>query len=857
VRSRRLAWAVVGGVVAAAVVYVVHCRGQSPPSQAHDAGVAIVSRSRARLRDLIHQPRAALSGQVTAGGTPAPGAIACVIGDRSDREIECTTAGTDGRYAFGELDPGAFKLWASATGYAATRWRSVAGDDRLVLATGEHRIGIDLALVAGGAELAGTVHDTRGHRIPDALVHGFVGPDGDAAFTARTGADGTFTGRVLATTSVVSLTATADGYVDAELSTFAPRTGLELELVPEATVSGIVVEPGSETPLADVKVSIGPSDAITDEHGRFRVAKLSPGRYKPTARGIGRYGEAAESVLVRVGTSVDDVVIEAHPVAVVAGRIAISIDSDRACPADDGGVTLSRRGSPDYYFARTIGDGDVILEGVVPGSYGVAVTCRGFVPATSYEDLVVGDSDVEDVVWKVEPGGRIAGRVVGTDRAPMANVQVYAYREGYNYRATDVTEADGRFSLVGLPAGAVEVEARADGRREPVKTTVTVPGAADVELVVDLPRYGTITGVVVDPDGRPLPGVDVETRATDPDNNASGGAHTGARGEFAIEMLPAGAYDVSAVTDWNRWSDTRVEDARAAHASVSAGGTARVRLVMQPDRGTITGTVVDAAGAPVADAAIDAAPAGPELRRLIWKHLAWTAADGTFRIERLPDGVFAVRARIEGANVAVVNDVALGARIRLVMRPTAALSGVVVGPTGGPVDDVQLEVKDREHDVSRTERLFRTAGKFAFRDLPAGTYRLTADDDRQTSITVALREGEIRDDLRVVARPRYAIRGRLVAADRRPLAGWTIEVPHQEAIERSSTGGTVTIHTVETTITNARGEFLVQGLAGKEVTISAADRTRDPETSMVELRTVALAGASPVDVGELIVPAKP
>ena len=73
-----------------------------------------------------------------------------------------------------------------------------------------------------------------------------------------------------------------------------------------------------------------------------------------------------------------------------------------------------------------------------------------------------------------------------------------------------------------------------------------------------------------------------------------------------------------------------------------------------------------------------------------------------------------------------MDGVALGQRVKLMLGATGMLSGVVVDSAGSPVDDVVLEAEDRAQDLSRNERLFRTRGKFTFRDLPAGTYRLMA-----------------------------------------------------------------------------------------------------------------------------------
>ena len=121
---------------------------------------------------------------------------------------------------------------------------------------------------------------------------------------------------------------------------------------------------------------------------------------------------------------------------------------------------------------------------------------------------------------------------------------------------------------------------------------------------------------------------------------------------------------------------------------------------------------------------------------------------------------------------------------------------------------------------------------------------------------VTLGVGETRNDVRIVVRPRHALKGRLLAADRTPLAGWKIEVPHKESPETTGTRTVVTFE-VESTVTDARGEFLVEGLVGKEVTVSAGDVLRHPDQGMSELRTIPLAGASPVDAGDLVMPAKP
>ena len=261
-----------------------------------------------------------------------------------------------------------------------------------------------------------------------------------------------------------------------------------------------------------------------------------------------------------------------------------------------------------------------------------------------------------------------------------------------------------------------------------MQTTAALGTVARVELVLE--KAGEIIGTVADRGGAPVANLRVEARRED--STSGPGGTTDLRGEFSIAGLEPGAYAVAAASKWDLGSTSRVIGA-PVRATVTRGAAARVALVVDRDAGALTGVVVDAAGAPVPDVAIDVALSSADLepRRRDWEHdLAWSAADGSFRITNLPEHELAVRARIEGANEAVVESVKLGDRVRLVLKPTGVLAGVVTDPSGAPVEDVSLEIDDRAQNIARTERLFHTGGKFSFRELPAGSYRITADEDR-------------------------------------------------------------------------------------------------------------------------------
>src|SRR5262249_28816032 len=157
-------------------------------------------------------------------------------------------------------------------------------------------------------------------------------------YTTRSDPDGAFV--AWAMPGEIYVVTSADQYVDDESHAAAPTDELAIALTPEAVLGGIVVEAGTRRPLEDATASVNGATARTDASGRFRIAKLPPGRYKPTATSVGGYGETAESVLLGLGQTIDNLVIEIYPVAVVVGRVIIDEGAGaRPCPPDQGEVT--------------------------------------------------------------------------------------------------------------------------------------------------------------------------------------------------------------------------------------------------------------------------------------------------------------------------------------------------------------------------------------------------------------------------------------------------------------------------------------------------------------------------------------
>jgi len=822
---------------------------------------------------------ASLAGTITGdGGGPVGGGWVCarLAEDDDDASIDdlrdphCTTSGPDGRWRIDELWGARWTVLAGAPHRVAALWRDRANRRPwLRLAAGEARDGIDLVLDGGAVEATGVVLDLTGGTIAGALVE--IQPEtwGGARGACLTHSrdDGTFGCWVAPGT--VWASADADGYALAWQTASVPGEKLELYLTPEATVGGVVVDAGSRAPVAGARVTLedldggrsgGGAGVFTDAAGRFRFTRVTPGRYKPVASTPEAYGEAAESVLLGIAQSRDDLVIELHPATRVAGVVLAA--GTPPAPAEECTVSL-QRDDGRRYGDSTEADGAVAFEAVQPGTYGVTISCTHHVARARYDKLVVAGAPVE-ARWEVDAGLTLRGKVIDERGAPIAFANVTARVVGGDPRAPDAagwasTDKDGTFEVTPLRAGTVEVDARSDRHvheLEPTKLEMT----RDAEVTLRLSSGGTIAGVVVDQDGDPVSGVQVWTSGERWGNSVRG--HDD--GSFLVEGLAAGAYRVEASRGWDdglRKPGSTDDDLQGERVRVAAGETAHVRLVVESAKGTIRGRVVDPAGRPVSDAYVkaeretDAAGAqkGRGLRQARWgweDRPAITDVDGGFSLSKLSPGTYTVLAYRKGGSEASAQGVAIGAEVTLTIKPTAVLEGTL-DSGGEPPREFTIELADPATGVDRTESFFLRGNAWAIRDLPAGTYDVTATAPAGSGALedVALRDGEHKAGLVVSLRKKVQIRGRVVDGDTgAPVAGMRV---FASSIEGAGGGFSFRGGGGDERVSDAGGRFEVDGVTQGRVRLTAWPKDWGATPYARGNRVVALGDGDPVDVGDL------
>jgi protocatechuate 3,4-dioxygenase beta subunit len=798
---------------------------------------------------LAGQPKAAIAGTVrTREGGPIAGARVCVwaasheVRGLDDGRPSCTSSGADGRYRLDGLWPVAVNVDASAAEHRPQRWRPPGAwmlwDPQIRLRPGQLRDGVDFELEGGGAKITGVVVDISGGEIEGALVSTSPGSLLDEPqVLVATDEQGRF--ELWSAPGTNRVFAAAEGYAESSVPVLAPSAQVEVLLTPESILIGFVVHAQTGEPLADVTVATQeaeyrsrPPSARTDAEGRFRIAGLRPGSYKPIVRDDNFYGMAELSVQLGLGQASEPIEIRAHPATLIEARI-VEAGTDQGC----GGcyVQLLRADTTRRIFARGDEQGRVSVRGVLPGSYEVRLDCIGMLEDDESPTLVVGSESTLDATWEVRTGQAIRGVVVDDAGEPLADTMVTASmaerpREGRAHSAQGRTLADGSFEIAGLPPSTYVLRVQADRPQPEPELQVTLERGSDRNDVrIELLPVAVIEGRVIDEHGAALGGVTVTTRSVGQRGRAAR-TRTDDQGHFVFEHIKPGQVRVAA--DEDRWGQplrapgSTDDDEQGILVEAIAGGRASVELVVASLAGSIRGVVKDAHGVPVSDAFVEAARmsdsatdnAADNLQNLRWNggsRPSLTEVDGSFVIEGLASGRYMVLAQRRGGGEAIAENVEAGAStgVLLTIVESGALAGVVTSPDGGAPERFMVAARDEAQGLYFQDEFFRTEGRWELRELPAGDYELTAHATVGVAKTsVALAASDRVDDIELELPRRVSVTGRLVDADTgAPVPDMVVNIGDSGMSRRGKPPGKA--------LSDARGHFEVEGVAPGEADV--------------------------------------
>jgi protocatechuate 3,4-dioxygenase beta subunit len=630
------------------------------------------------VRVALPAPLPRLAGRVVdaVSREPVAGAFVWTAGEPG------SFARTDARGSYAVTLPGP----SSQTVVQAASLEHMPASETVQPAPGGQPAGPAFALLPA-AVVDGAVMDAEGRPVSGAQVLVLPKPGGrlsmarlaEAARPVRSDARGLFRFRI-ASRMLHEIRAEHEGFAPAsvELPALEPRTvrkDVRVVLERGRTAFGRVVDTRDQ-PIAGARVVLQPVDEAeesgmfmigsfheggsdfedtTDATGRFEIGRLRAGRFDLTARAQGFAPMAVRGVAVqgKAASRVDLGTVVLPPGLTVEGTVVdpqgrpIEGAGISAMPADfmsARAFSLLERSEP----LKTGPDGRFALKDLREGTrIDVRAWKEGYIEGTAGGVDVPAAGPVRIVL---EPGVRIAGRVVSEDGKPVADAMVATFSgEGGTgmmgmrglRRGMSGTDEQGRFELTGIEPGKLVLRASAPGYLAGEARVEAVAGQAPEEVRIVLRTGAVVTGKVVGPDGAPVAGAEVRVVQGSREDMFFSFGESGARSDGE------GVYRLAGIEEGRRSIAATHQDFQRTvkELEVRAGEN---RLDLRLGRGyPVSGRVVDSGGRPVADARVSLDEPGFGFDSDD-SQLAASGADGSFQFPSVAPGTYTLRARKEG-----------------------------------------------------------------------------------------------------------------------------------------------------------------------------------------------------------------
>jgi len=436
--------------------------------------------------------------------------------------------------------------------------------------------------------------------------------------------------------------------------------------------------------------------------------------------------QAVELVLSADGGGLFGTVVDASNSSVPGALVLVQPSQTTLQTGPTGEIV----GPPPPSSQTTSGDGTFDIAGLRPGRFRLRVFASAFAP---YEKAVqVSPGSSTEVIAALKAGGRVFGAAYGSNGTPLAQVTVAVGEFGdAAYRST-ATNAEGSYSLRGLPSGRVMVTARHEEHGSARKEMQLRPGS-EHRCDLFLSSGGSFCGVLRDADRRPLGRWSVNLIAQHDPSTWLQSTRTEEDGAFELTNCPQGSFSVQFGLEafWMAGPIYQI-DGVMAH-----GGRQTISIPQEKmPNSSIRGILIDAVtGEMVQNARIQ-----PTRRPGVGLQPVIANRDGEFVIEPLSAGTY---------DLLVETPTRLARVVDIVVEPNEekALAAVEVRDVG--YAQIVVEPKtEREVEGLKGEivavdggwspRLTATGANLFVEKVPVGRYRL-----RVWSMHCALREEEI------------------------------------------------------------------------------------------------------------------
>lgn len=311
-------------------------------------------------------------------------------------------------------------------------------------------------------------------------------------------------------------------------------------------------------------------------------------------------------------------------------------------------------------------NGDFCLDTLAGGDYNLIANAKGWRMVTRGGAGNRVSTNTSNHVIEMAPEATVSGRVteLGTGKPVTAftvRMRVH-YGPGtpsapYSEETFPQQHPDGEFSIPGVPQGDFVVEAWAPGLAPGFSRNFTVEAGQSVSgIQVQLGRGGSLSGRVVDSDGKPVARAKVSTHDNDwsddaftkaigityPTNATGAETRTGADGRFTITGLTPEVYQINVLA--SGYTGFMRRDLR-----VTEGVDTPVGDIKLGRGGAVRGTLYDASGKPLVGGTVELRIADGDVPR---QYSTRTSSDGKFQISNVTPGSYILTAMRPGGSEA-------------------------------------------------------------------------------------------------------------------------------------------------------------------------------------------------------------
>ena len=597
---------------------------------------------------------------------------------------------------------------------------------------------------------------------------------------------------------------------------------LQRALVAGSAFKGNVVSGEKDTPVAQATVFVdGWPLATSGDDGSFTITHM-PTRWKTiTARKDSLLGqrtsgkEASTTIRLAKAATLSGRVTDAKSRVPIAGAIVV-VGQRRFGPNADSTM-----------MALTDAKGAYSLY-VPAGTYMVMASHPAYTTQPNDASAVAGQQTSKDV--SLSPLARVSGVVVDEMKRPVVvavldtenadSAGMGIPRRMMRGSAATVSGPDGRFSMRIEPEEALWVRATKRGMPPAKSETLQLtPGERKTGLVLTIPSGIAVSGRAIDAQGDPLSGVAVTAAEAEGGPRGMmmrmmiGGAaseedvvRTAKDGTFTMHVKE-GTYDFMF-----RREGLAPKTVRGQNVSVTSSPT--VEATMEP-AAEITGRVTRG-GAGLENVMIFAMAQGSD------SVTATTGPDGSFTLSGLAPGSIRIMARKEDDFVQETRTVTAPARDVIIdLKAGGRITGRVVEKgSNKPITSFQAGITTSRGGGGMVMmgppqlRSFTTDdGSFTLESVPAGATVLTASAPGYASarLNVSVEEGKELSGIELQLDTGVKLVGRVTGPNGSPVS----EV--QVRVMPSPTGGFATSGMERSSVTDANGEYSIEGLeAGEE-----------------------------------------